>query len=122
MPRDKGDAAFIYDILHAAADIQRFIAGKSLEDFQSDEMMGSAVERKIEVIGEAARGISEGFRLAHPEVPWKKIIATRNIVAHDYDSVNRTTVWRIATTHIPDLIRLLTPHLPEIPPDPSPES
>jgi uncharacterized protein with HEPN domain len=122
MPRDKGDAAFIYDVLKAAADIERFIAGKSQADFEADEMLGSAVERKIEIIGEAARGLSDRFRDAHPEIPWKKIIATRNIVAHDYDSVNRVTVWRIATTHIPDLVRLLSPLLPEIPADPSPET
>jgi uncharacterized protein with HEPN domain len=122
MPREKGNAAFIYDILQAAADIERFVRSRSEADFNSDEMLASAVERKVEIVGKAARLITEESRLAHPEIPWKKIITTPNIVAHDYDTVNRSTLLQSAVIHMPDLVRLLSPLLPAIPPDPRPET
>lgn len=41
------------------------------------------VERRIEIIGEAAKRIAPVFREAHPEIPWAKIIAQRNMLAHE---------------------------------------
>lgn len=120
MPRDRGDAAFLHDMFTAARDIGRFIAAKTREDFAGDEILRAAVERKLEIIGEAARGVSQDSQNAQPQVPWQKIVATRHILAHDYDDVNEDIVWRIATVYVPELIRLLRPLIPPTPPDPEP--
>lgn len=54
MPRERGDAACLHDMLQAANAVGRFLAGKTREDFGRDEILRSAIERKIEIIGEAA--------------------------------------------------------------------
>ena len=69
--------------------------------------MRRAVERDLEIIGEAARHISESFRAQHPEITWRKIIGLRNILSHDYGSVDDERVFAVAQTRIPELIAQL---------------
>jgi uncharacterized protein with HEPN domain len=75
----------------------------------------SAVERQMEIIGEAARAISAGFKSAHPEIAWAKIGATRNILAHDYGMVKDDILWRIAAVHVPELLAQVRPLVPPPP-------
>ena len=109
MPRDSsdradpGDAALLHDMAEACARIERFIAGKALADYQESDLLRSAVERQIEIIGEAARRLSAGFRDAHPEIPWRPIIAQRNILAHEYGEIEHRLIWRVASVHVPAL-------------------
>lgn len=121
MPVDPFDAASLLDMLQAAQAVTRYISNKSQEEFLQDDMLRDAVERRIEIIGEAARGISRQFRDGHPEIPWPKIVATRHILAHAYGAVDPNIIWRIATVYVSDLITLLKPLIPSPPPDPEPE-
>jgi len=116
MPHDDDDAAYLWDMLDAARAVQIFIQGKTLEDYTSDRQLRGAVERHIEIIGEAARGVSKGFEAEHPNIPWQKIVAQRHILAHEYGRVNHKVIWRIATERIPELIAQLEPLVPP-PPD-----
>ena len=77
-----------------------------------------AVERAIEIIGEAARLISASFKEQHPEIPWQQIIAQRHVLAHDYGEISHDRIWLVATRWIPDLINQLEPLLPLPPVDP----
>jgi uncharacterized protein with HEPN domain len=120
MPRDRGDPALLHDMLQAAQAVSRYLAGKVHEDFFRDEILRAAVERKLEIIGEAARKVSRGFQTANHHVPWQKIAATRHVLAHDYGEVNDEIVWRIATVYVPELIEMLLPLVPAPPPDPEP--
>jgi uncharacterized protein with HEPN domain len=70
------------------------------------------VERQIEIIGEAARKVSDPFKAAHPEIPWRKIIAQRHVLAHEYGDVDPRLVWRVASVHIPALHAQLRELLP----------
>jgi uncharacterized protein with HEPN domain len=124
MPRERSgrtDAASLLDIIVAGESIARYLGGKTRADFDADEMFRAAVERKIEIIGEAACRISETFRAQHPMIPWRKVIGTRHVLAHDYDEVNTDIVWKIATEYVPELLSLIKPLLPPPPPDPEPE-
>ncbi len=60
-----------------------------------DVVVQTATLRWLEVIGEAASRVSAEVRAAHPEVPWRSVIATRNVVAHGYDRVKLDIVWRV---------------------------
>jgi uncharacterized protein with HEPN domain len=120
MPPKKADPACLLDMLTAAEAVARYSTGKVREDLDRDEMFRDAIERRLEIIGEAARGVSDSFQTAHPEIAWKKIMATRHIIAHDYDAVNYDILWRIITVHVPELIDLLRPLIPPLPPDPEP--
>ena len=70
-------------------------------------MLRGAVERHLEIIGEAARNLSAGIREAHPDIPWCPIIAQRNVLAHEYGEVRHDRIWAVASERIPELIRSL---------------
>ena len=84
MPPEKTDATYLWDMLDAAEAVQQFVAGRSFENYVRDRMMRGAVERNIEIIGEAARRISRSFQAAHPEIPWEGMIGQRNVLAKEY--------------------------------------
>jgi uncharacterized protein with HEPN domain len=71
-------------------------------------------KRAIEIIGEAARRVSETVKSSHPEIPWQKMVAQRNVLAHEYGEIKQERIWLVATTHIPELVRLLKPLLPPL--------
>lgn len=104
MPRD---AAALADLLDAARTILSHAAGASETEFRTNRVLQDAVLYRINVIGEAARRLSEDIRSQHPEVPWRDIIAMRNRVVHDYESVDPAKVWAVIERDIPELIRLM---------------
>ncbi|HYX31183.1 MAG TPA: HepT-like ribonuclease domain-containing protein [Pyrinomonadaceae bacterium] len=59
-----------------------------MEEFCSNRMMHSAVERRLEILGEAAGKISDSFQSSHPEIPWKEIKGIRLVLAHRYGDIN----------------------------------
>jgi len=115
MPPEKDDLAFLWDMMDAAKAIGEFVAGRTFDDYLRDRMMRGAVERHIEIIGEAARGVSEQFRASHPEIPWGKIVAQRHVLAHEYGEIEHELIWRVATVRIPELIRNIEPLVPPAP-------
>jgi len=56
--------------------------------------------------------VSEPTRLAHPHLPWREIIATRNIVIHEYDNVDLTVIWDAVKKDLPPLIEALEQIVP----------
>ena len=66
MARERSDSAALFDMLQAAEAILRHIAGRSRDDYEREELLRHAVERNIEIIGEAARRLSAEFRERHP--------------------------------------------------------
>jgi uncharacterized protein with HEPN domain len=115
MPREREDASLLWDMLEAARKIRQFIAGKTFHDYSRDEVLQAAVERKIEIIGEAARGISQQLQQEHPEVPWRGIISQRHFLAHEYGEVRQEKLWRVATLRVPELIEQLEKLVPPLP-------
>lgn len=115
MDPEAKDAAYLWDMLDAARAVQTFVLSRSFEEYKSDRMLRGAVERHIEIIGEAANRVSRGFRAAHPEVPWQRIIAQRNVLAHEYGEVDDLLVWRVATVRIPELTKQLELIVPPLP-------
>jgi hypothetical protein len=63
------DPALLHDMIGAAEAVGRFIAGKSRDDYGRDEMLRAAVERKVEIIGEAPGGLSDALRAARRRLP-----------------------------------------------------
>ncbi len=120
MPRDRNepgeDAAWLLDMLTAAQAVQSFVAGRTFEQYTVDLLFRSAVERQVEIIGEAARGLSEAFKDAHPEIPWRPIMAQRHRLAHEYGEIDDALIWNVATVHVPRLIEQIEPLTPR-PPD-----
>jgi uncharacterized protein with HEPN domain len=110
------DDAYLDDILEAARAIRRFTGGVSREEFKSNEEKYEAVNRKFEIIGEAAHRLSPEARNLFPEIPWKLVTAMRNILIHDYDDVDLDVVWDTIQRDVPPLIARVEIYLAANPP------
>ncbi len=117
MPLDPRDATHLWDIVRAAEAVADDIAGLGFQTYLEVRQTRSAVERELEIIGEAARRLSDSFREAHPGIPWASIIAQRNVLAHQYDKVDHARVWTVASKRLPELLAALSPLLPPPPND-----
>lgn len=116
MQPEARDAAYLWDMVDAARRVVDFTQGITFADYLENQMVQYAVERAIEIIGEAANRISPAFHQAHPEVPWRKIVGQRNILAHEYGDVDPSLMWDLAQKHIPALARQLEKLVPPRPP------
>ena len=83
MPHERDDVSLLWDMHEAACRIRQFVAGKTFSEYSQDEILQAAVERKLEIIGEAARGISKDFQQDHPDIPWRGIVGQRHFLAHE---------------------------------------
>jgi uncharacterized protein with HEPN domain len=117
MPPDNPDAAALWDMLTYAREIVESLHRIPFERYLTDRNLVLATERRIEIIGEAARQVSRAFQQDHPQIPWRKIIAERHVLAHDYGEIKQEILYRIATVHIPELIDMLQPLVPPPPND-----
>ncbi|MCG3112696.1 MAG: DUF86 domain-containing protein [Candidatus Manganitrophus sp. SB1] len=117
MTFESRDPAYLWDMLDAAQSIQSFTAGVDQEAYLKNQMMQYAVERQLGVIGEAARRVSEGFKKTHPEIPWREIIAQRNVLTHQYGEIRHDRIWQVITADIPALVSFLKPLIPPLPPE-----
>lgn len=104
LPSDK-DKAYLWDIREACKDILNFIDGVSFHDFSNNKMVRYAVERQLLVIGEAANHLSEEFINDSKDIPWRKIIGMRNIIAHEYGEILIERIWITAKDHIEKLLK-----------------
>jgi uncharacterized protein with HEPN domain len=111
MRPENPDLAYLWDMQEAAKEITEFMEGVNLERFQSDKMRRRAIERQLEVIGEAARRVSAAFQTAHAEIPWKLVIGQRHVIAHDYGDIIVERLYGVAANRIPELM-LLRPLIP----------
>lgn len=118
MPPEERDAALLLDMLNAARGIVVFTAGKHFSQYESDRMLQLAVERSVEIIGEAAKGVSSSLKTSHPEINWRGMVTQRHVLAHDYGKIIHSRLWEIATVHVPLLIRQIESLLPPIPDEP----
>ena len=111
LPADR-DIGHVWDIVEAGGHLSDAIAGLDYDLYSHDVQLRWTVERGLTIVGEAARRLSAGFRDAHPEIAWPKIIALRNIIVHEYDELDPKRVWDVASLDIPNLITALRPLLP----------
>ena len=119
MRPEEGDLARLWDMLAYAREIVETTSNVNFEQYLRDKNLRLATERRIEIIGEAARNVSDAFQSAHPEIPWRKIIAQRNVLAHEYGEVRQEMIYRVVTVHIPELVSQLVPLVPRSPQQPA---
>jgi uncharacterized protein with HEPN domain len=107
------DLATALDIVLACRRIGKFLISTDEASFLDDEEKHWAVASQLMLIGEAARRLSEEFRLANPSVPWSQYTGMRNRLAHQYDAINWSIVWITASEEIPELLTTLEPIVPQ---------
>ena len=90
------------DIADACAAASRFTAGKSFFDYEADEMLRAAVERKLAIIGEAFNQLEAADASVTETFPeLRKIVGMRNRIVHGYDSLDEELVWDVVKNRLP---------------------
>lgn len=90
------------DILEAIARIERY-AARGREAFEKDELIQVWILHHLQIIGEAAARLGREFHETHPEVPWREIVAMRNVLVHEYFGVDLNELWRTVERDLPAL-------------------
>ena len=104
MRPDDADRSYLIDMLHHARGAVESVHEMSYEHYAAEETLRLATERRIEIIGEAARLVSEELKANYPDIPWQKIVAQRHVLAHEYGEIEDELIWRVVTVHLPKLI------------------
>ncbi|HUT98501.1 MAG TPA: DUF86 domain-containing protein [bacterium] len=111
------DRSHLFDILGALNSIRAFIAGVDHDSFVKNDMLLSAVIRKLEILGEATKRLSPEFRSAHPGVPWTMMSGMKDVLIHDYDQVDVELVWKTVSYEADETRRMVEKLIGEGDPD-----
>lgn len=94
---------YVSDIISAIDSIQEFVAGMDLAAFQADDKTASAVMRKLEIIGEAAKQIPDSMRQSYSQIPWKEMAGMRDKLIHFYFGIDYGLVWKTIKERLPHI-------------------
>lgn len=101
------------DILQAIDRCRRYVDTLNGDDLGLIDMAEDAVERNLQIIGEAANHLPPEIIDAHPEIPWPQIRGFRNILVHQYFGVDVATIRDVVEMHLPPLAEALQGHIGE---------
>ena len=106
------DLVRMHHMLDAAQKVVKFIQNSNRADLDKDEKLSLSIVRLLEIIGKAARNVSDQCQNMYPEIPWRQMAGMRNRLIHGYFDVDLNIVWKIATIDLPVLITELQQALP----------
>lgn len=109
-----GDIVRLRHVLDAINEVELYLKEVNLAQFLANSEKRFATLKQIEIIGEACNALTTDLKVAYPFIPWKPIIAFRNLSIHEYFGVNLKLVWEIATNDLPDLKKQINEILNEI--------
>lgn len=105
-PEDR-DLALLRDMHSACCEIVEFMQGVNQARFMADRKLCLAVERSLEIVGEAAGRISSAFQSQCPSIPWRQIKGLRNILAHEYGHIEYPALFKTTREDVPVLLKEL---------------
>jgi uncharacterized protein with HEPN domain len=108
----RDDTVPMRHMLDHAREVVAMLRGRTRRDLDTDRMLQLALLHLIEIIGEAAKRVTPSGYERYPDIPWLKVIGTRNRIVHGYDAINYDILWDIATGEMPALVAALERALP----------
>jgi len=112
-PRAKDPRVYLAQILERVCRIEQYTTS-GREAFLGSSLLQDAVIRNLEVIGEAAKRVSDEYRAAHPELAWRGMAALRDVLIHNYEGVDPHQVWLVVERELPPLKSALAGFLPSL--------
>ena len=109
----RNEILFVEDILKNILLIENSIKNLSKDEFIMSKLIVDATVRRLEVIGEAVKNISEKIKTKYPEIEWRKIAGTRDAIIHAYFDVDLDIIWSIIEKDLPELKKEITKVLEE---------
>lgn len=100
---NRGPAIRLRDILEAAELLAQYVGDLTFDEFERNTEKQDAVARRLEVIGEAVKGLPKELRDANPEVPWRDIAGARDILVHEYFRIDLDLAWEMVQHDVPRL-------------------
>ena len=104
---EREDRVRLQHMLDASRQSIAFVQGRGRKDLDTDLQLTLALTRLVEIVGEAAKNVSDEERKRHPEVPWRAIAGTRDRLAHAYFDVDLDQLWQIVSADLPALVPIL---------------
>jgi len=102
----KKDSVYLRHILDAIEKIESYTSvGKDI--FMTTAHWQDAAIRNLEIIGEAAKRLSDDFKNQHKDIPWRNVAGLRDVLIHDYMGVDLGNVWNVIQVHLPDLKKVV---------------
>ena len=98
---------YIDDMIAFAEKVVAYTNGLDQQAFVASGLVYDATLRNLELIGEAATHVPDDVRTAHPQVPWRMVVATRNRLIHGYLGIDNDTLWSIVVSDVPALLPTL---------------
>jgi uncharacterized protein with HEPN domain len=104
---DERDQALLLDMLTYAEEALSIVSGLRYETLIKNRIRVLALERALEIVGEAARNVTPARKAAIDGIPWNLIAGQRNVLAHQYGKIDHFQIFRTASEDIPRLIEVL---------------
>lgn len=102
---------YLEDMLQSMERIEEYLGELDFQEFQLNHLVVDAIVRNFEIIGEAAKNVPQNVQENYTELPWRKMYALRNLIAHEYFGIDYEMIWEIAKNNLPqnkaDLIKVL---------------
>jgi uncharacterized protein with HEPN domain len=109
----KDPRVYLAHILECIQRVERF-TNEGRSRFFQDVMVQDAVLRNFEVIGEAAKRLDDAYRAAHPQIPWRALAGLRDVLIHQYETVDLERVWAMVEGELPGLREAIAALLPPL--------
>lgn len=87
--------------------IEGFVDGVDFDDFRESVEKQDAIQRRLEIIGEAVKSLPAELKEQYVEIPWKKVAALRDLLIHEYFNVSLKQVWTVVDRDIPQLKKVI---------------
>jgi uncharacterized protein with HEPN domain len=102
-PEDR-DLALLWDMRKFARQAHVLVKRIAFERLEGDETRKLALERALEILGEAARRVSPDFQRRHPHIEWRSLVGQRNVLAHDYGTISHKRLYDATRQMAPSLL------------------
>jgi uncharacterized protein with HEPN domain len=103
----RDEAAYLEDMIEACTRVIEYTTGLDAAALRADRRTIDAVVRNLEVLGEAAKSVSDTLRARAPDVPWREIAGMRDVLIRDYFGIDLDIVCDVALVKVPSLHRAL---------------